>query len=114
MKHMHLLDEFSASFENKGNDKAVMIVTVDDSPDKNTRYMRTMECAIDFFLTYDIDALLIATNTSGHSTKEVVVPLNKEMAGLILDHKHFGTYLNSKGEAIDKDDIRSQTFWYSS
>ena len=113
MKHMHLLDEFSASFENKGNDKAVMIVTVDDSPDKNTRYMRTMECVIDFFLTYDIDALLIATNTSGYNTKEVVVPLNKEMAGLILDRKHFGTYLNSKGETIDKGDIRSQTFWYS-
>ena len=103
MKHIHLLDEFSASFKNKGNDKPAMIVTVDDGPDKNTRYMRTMECAIDFFLTYDIDALLIATNTSGYSTKELVVPLNKEMAGLILDHKHFGTHLNSKGETIDKD-----------
>ena len=32
-----------------------------------------------------------------------MVPLSKEMAGLILDHKHFGTHLNSKGESIDKE-----------
>ena len=35
MKDVRSLDEFSGSFKNEGNDKPVMIVTVDGGPDEN-------------------------------------------------------------------------------
>ena len=46
-----------------------------------------MECAIDYFLAYDLDTLFIATNAPGRNTFNRVVkrmgPSSKEMAGLI-------------------------------
>ena len=98
MKSIRSLDEFSGSFKTEGNDKPVMIVRVDGGPDENSRYMKTMECAMDYFLTYDLDALLIATKR----VERRMASLNKEMTGLILDHKYFGTHLNNKDETIDK------------
>ena len=47
MKRIRSLDEFGGSYKNQGNDKPVMIVTVDDGPEENPRYMKTMECALD-------------------------------------------------------------------
>ena len=39
-----------------------MIVTVDGGPDKNSRHRKTIECAIDYFLSQDLDAFFLATN----------------------------------------------------
>ena len=77
--------------KNEGkNDKPVMQVKVDGGPDKNPRYMKTMECVIHYFLMYDLDAVFITTNTSGRSNlnrvKGRMAPLSKETAGLILDN----------------------------
>ena len=87
---------------------SLMIVTVDVGPDKSPRTwkLKTMECAIDYFLTHYLDALFIPTNASGGSAfkrvKRRMAFLSKDMAGLILDHKHFDNQLNNKCESIDK------------
>ena len=124
MKHIHSLGEFSGSFKNERNDKPVMIVTVmivmiitvDGGLDENQRYMITMECTIDFFLTYDLDTYFIATNIPGRSefnrVERRTAPLCKEMASLILDRKHFGTHLNSKNETTDKE-LELRNFEYA-
>ena len=75
-----------------------MIVTVDGGPDENPRYKKTIDCAIDYFNSFDLDALFIATNAPGCSAfnrcERRMTPLSKEVAGLILGHQHFGTHLN--------------------
>ena len=55
------------SFKSEVNDKPVMIVPVYGGQDENPRCMKAMECATDYFLTYDLDALFIATNALGRS-----------------------------------------------
>ena len=51
----------------EGKGKPIMMVTVDGGPDENPRYKKTIECVIDYFTSFELDALLIATNTPGNS-----------------------------------------------
>ena len=73
-----------------------MIVTVDGGPDENPRYKKIIECVIDYFNSFDLDALFIATNAPGRSAfircERRMAPLSKEMADVILEHQHFGTH----------------------
>ena len=62
MKRIRSLDIFDGSFKNNGEAKPFMIVTVDGDPDENPRYAKTIECAIDYFLSQDLDAFFLATN----------------------------------------------------
>ena len=108
MKRIRELPEFEGSFKNEqGADKPVMIVTVDGGPDENPRYQKTIACAIEYFNYVDLDALFIATNAPGRSAfnrcERRMAPLSKELAGLILEHDHFGTHLNAKGETVNEE-----------
>ena len=62
-----------------------------------------IKCAIE----YDLDCLFIATNAPGGSAfnrcERRMAPLSRELSGVILDHDHFGSHLNEKGETIDND-----------
>ena len=82
-----------------------MIVTEDGRPDQNSRYMKTMLCVIDYFLMYDLDAMVIATNAPGCSAfnrvEKRMAPLSKE-----------GTHLDGKGETIDKE-VELRNFEYA-
>ena len=93
-----------------------MIVTVDDGPDENPRYKKTIDCAIDCFNSFDLDALFIATNAPGRSAfnrcERRMAPLSKEMAALILEHQHFGTHLNDRGDTIDEE-LKIKNFEYA-
>ena len=44
-----------------------MIVMVDEGPDENVRYIKTIECAIDYFLSQDLGAFFLATNAPSRS-----------------------------------------------
>ena len=58
-------EEFQGSLQDaEGKGKPIMMVTVDENP----RYKKTIECAIDYFTSFDLDALLIATNAPGRSS----------------------------------------------
>ena len=59
---------FNDSFNTgTGETKPVMIVTVDGGLREYLRYTKTIECVIDHFTTYDLDAFLLATNVPGRS-----------------------------------------------
>ena len=107
MKCMQLLNIFDGSFENNGEAKpVVMIVTVDGCSDENPRYTKTIECAIDYFLSQDLDAFFLATNALSRSAfyraERRMVKFSKELSGVVLSHDNFWSHLNAKGETIDK------------
>ena len=108
MKRVRVLPEFEKSFKNSiGEDKSVFIVTVDGGPDENPCYAKTIACAIDYFKTYDLDALFLATNAPGRSAfnrvERRMAPCSNALAGVILDHEHFGTHLDDQGKTIDAE-----------
>ena len=80
---------------------------VDGGPDQNPRYTKAIECAIDYFLSQDLDAFFLATNTPGRSAfnraERRMVKFRKELSGVVLPYDNFGSYLNVKGETIDKE-----------
>ena len=107
MKRIRSFDIFDGSFKNNGKAKPVMIVTVDGGPEENPRYTKTTECAIDYFLSQDLDAFFLATNAPGRSAsnrvERLMVKFSKELSGVVLPHDNFGSHLNAKGETIDKE-----------
>ena len=62
MKRTEPLDIFDGSFKNNGEAKPVMIVTVEEGPDENFKYTKTIACAIDYFLSQELDVFFLATN----------------------------------------------------
>ena len=67
---------------------------------------KTIECATDFFLSQDLDAFFIVTNTPGRSAfnrvERRMVKFSKELSGVVLPHDNFGYHLNAKEETINK------------
>ena len=107
MKCMQLLNIFDGSFENNGEAKpVVMIVPVDGCFDENPRYTKTIECAIDYFLSQDLDEFFLATNALGRSafnrSERRMVKFNKELNGVVLSHDNFWSHLNAKGADIER------------
>ena len=82
-----------------------MIVSVDGGSDENPRYQKTIACAINYFHTYDLDAFFLVTNAPGRSAfnrvERRVAPLSKELSGVLLEHEHFGSHLDDRGNTID-------------
>ena len=107
IKRIWSLDIFDGSLKNNGEAKPVMIVTVDGGPDKNPGYTKTIECAIDYFLSQNLAAFFLATNAPGRSAfnwvERRMVKVSKELSGVVLPHDKFGLHLNTKGETIDKE-----------
>ena len=108
MKRIRSLPEFEPSFKNsKNSKKPVMIITVDGGPDENTRYSNTIACAIDYFVSEELDALFIATNAPGRSAfnrcERRMSPLSKELSGVILEYEHFGNHLDQNGKTVDPE-----------
>ena len=68
---------------------------------------RTIECAIDYFTTQDLDVFFLATNTPSRSAfnriERRMVKFSQELSGIVLPHDKFGSHLNSKGETIDSE-----------
>ena len=84
-----------------------MIVTVDGGPDESPRYTKAIECAIDYFLSQELDALFLATNARSRSAfnrvEHQMVKFSKELSGVVVLHDKFGSHLNAKRETIDKE-----------
>ena len=82
-------------------------MTCDGGPDENHRYQKNISTSIDYFCTFDLDALFVATNASGRSAFNTVerrmAPLSHELAGVILPHANFGTHLDSQSNTVNSD-----------
>ena len=55
--------------------KPVVIVTLDGGPDENPWYTKTIECTIDYFVTQDLDALIL---TAIHLVGVLIIESTKE------------------------------------
>lgn len=84
-----------------------VFLSVDGGPDENPRYPKVIHHAIDHFSKYDLDALFVFSNAPERSAYNHVerrmAPLSKELAGVILEHNHFGSHLDPSGKTIDND-----------
>ena len=114
MKRIRTLDAFNEDlFTSDGLSKPVMIITVDGGPDENPRYEKTILCATDYFSTYNLDALFIATNAPGRSAfnrvERCMAPLSHDLFGVVLPHDHFGSHLNAQGQTVDEK-LEEQNF----
>ena len=108
MKRIRSLNIFNHSFNNDTSEsKPIMVVTVDGSPDENPRYAKTIECAINYFTTQDLDAFFLAMNAPGRSALNRIecrmVKFSQELSGIVLPHDKLGSQLNSKEERIDPE-----------
>ena len=105
MKRIRKPLEFKRSFKNlKNEEKQVMIVTVDGGPDEDPRYEKTVSYAVDYFNTYNLDAFFLVTNAprfSAFNIERRMVPLSKDLDGVLLEHEHFGVHLDDKGNTIN-------------
>ena len=85
--------------------KPIGILLVDGGPDENPWFPKTIDVYIQHFKNYNLDALFVATHAPGMSTYNYVerrmVPLSKELAGLVLPHESCGTHLDSRQRTID-------------
>ena len=93
-----------------------MIATVDGGPDENRRYTKTIECAIEYFLSQDLDSFFLPTNTPSRSAfnrvERRMVKFSKELSDAVLPQDNFGSHLNAKGETIDKE-LQKKYFGYA-
>ena len=83
-----------------------MIMTIKGSPEDNPHYSRTICCAIDYFLTFDLDALYICTSPSesqiNANIHKRIVPIAKDVANVILPYEHFGQHYDGNNDTIDE------------
>lgn len=91
--------------------KPVVVLSVDGGPDENPRYPKVIKHAIHNFRKYDLDGLFIFTNAPGRSAfnrvERRMAPLSRELSGVILEHDHFGSHLDSRGRTIDLEKEKS-------
>ncbi|EFX64643.1 hypothetical protein DAPPUDRAFT_117997 [Daphnia pulex] len=78
-----------------------MIKPVDGEPDENQRYQK------------NFDAVFVVTNASSRSSfnrvERRMAPLSRELAGLILQHDHYGSHLDNSGKTTD-DELEKKNF----
>ncbi|EFX75970.1 hypothetical protein DAPPUDRAFT_107360 [Daphnia pulex] len=81
--------------------------SVDGGPDENPRYQKVIETAIHHFKKQNFDAVFVATNAPGRSSfnrvERRMAPLSRELAGLILQHNHYGSHLYNSGKTTDAE-----------
>ena len=55
----------------------------------------------------DLDALIVSLHPEGFSAfnplEKRMAPLSRELCGVIFEHEHYGSHLNSKKETIDNE-----------
>ena len=77
----------------------------DGGPDKNSRFLKPLDVAIQHSKKYNLDTLLISTHAPGLSAYNQVqkrmAPLSKILSGILLPHETFETHLDSSRKTID-------------
>lgn len=117
LENLFKLENFKSLVYNENNEvKPVLILSVDGGPDENPRYQKVISHAISSFLKYDLDGFFIFTNAPGRSAYNRVerrmAPLSKELSGVILEHNHYGSHLDSYKKTIDYD-LELRNFKYA-
>ena len=84
-----------------------MIFIVNGDSEDSPNYSKRISCAIDYFCTFDLDALYIARNAPGRRINDAlqkrVIPLSKDLAKVILPYEQFGLHYDGNSDTIDED-----------
>ena len=86
-----------------------MVLIIKGISEDNPSYGKTISCAIDYFCTFDLDALYIAKDidtAAGRNTQIVlnrIIPVAKDLAKVILPYDHFGQHYDGNNDTIDED-----------
>ena len=115
---LYLIKYFNISFQlqefqtnvntEQGLSKPVMIIVTEGGPDESPHYAKLISCAIDYFCSFDLDALYIATSTPGKAPnpsliESRIVPLGKDLSKVIFPYEHFGQHYDGNNDTIDED-----------
>ena len=65
-----------------------------------------ISAAVDYFCTYDLDALYIVTSPiDNHLDQNIhkrIVPIAKDLSKVILPYEHFGSHYDGNNDTIDE------------
>jgi hypothetical protein len=103
---LYELKEFDTITKRPDNTKKpIGIILTDGGPDENPRYLKTIQNAINHFVSHNFDALFLSTNAPGRSAYNPVerrmAPLSKELTGVLLPHDIYGSHLDNSKRTID-------------
>ena len=104
LEHIIGLEQFKPFLKHDEKVKPIWVLTRDghDGP----RFPTTRQTLIKFFQDHDIDFLVAVCNAKGLSSyyfiERRMAPLSKELAGIVLTHDSFGTYLDEMGLPLTK------------
>ena len=86
--------------------KPVTIISIQGSPEDSPNYSKVISAAIDYFCTYDLDALYIVTSPiDNHLDQNIhkrIVPIAKDLSSVILPYEHFGSHYDGNNDTIDE------------
>lgn len=102
------LSEFKTiSRTSDGLIRPILIVVSDGGPDENPRFEKVQSFAIETFLKYDLDTVILVTNAPGRSAYNRVerrmAPLSRMLAGIVLPHNSYGSHLDDSGKTTDQE-----------
>ncbi|CAF3315845.1 unnamed protein product [Rotaria sp. Silwood2] len=102
---LELQDFEKAALNSPDKVKPIVIIIVDRGLDENSRFLKTLVLSIDIYKIHNLDALFVLAHAHGQSTFNAVecrmAPLSLDLAGLILPHDDFDTYLDASGTTTD-------------
>ena len=85
--------------------KEFVILRSDNGPNEAPSNPSTRAEMTLLFIKFDFVLLLLASLTSGYSLfnpcERRMAPLSRMLTGVLLDHKHFGSHLNSEKQTVD-------------
>ncbi|CAG8713601.1 3277_t:CDS:2, partial [Racocetra persica] len=80
--------------------KPVVVLLSDGGPDENPWYRKTIQMMIEHFDKYDLDTIIVAYfaphQSASNPVERQIAPLSHDLAGVILPHDIFGTYLDTQ------------------
>ena len=99
------LKEFNKVVKHENAVKPIGMFFCNGDPDKNPRFPKTLDVAIQHFKEHNLDALLVLTHAPGLSTNNQVVrriaPMSKALSRILLSHETFGTHIDSSRKTTD-------------
>ncbi|KAJ1522452.1 hypothetical protein ONE63_001642 [Megalurothrips usitatus] len=99
-----------------GEIKPVLVNFVDGGPDENPRYRKVIAETVEAFKAHNLDYVITVTNAPGRSAfnrvERRMAPLSRMLAGLVLEHNHYGAHLDSQGRTVDAE-LEKQNFEFA-
>ena len=108
-----LSSKFGRFTHNTRVHKEVVILRSDNGPNEAPINPSTRAEMAQLFIKFDLVLLLLASLPSGCSLfnpcERRMAPLSRMLTGVLLDHKHFGSHLNSEKQTVDDNMERKIT-----